>query len=124
MVGGRGRKNPRGLGGDCERRREDEQSLVMQEIERAIQQLSEQVEEVKELVLDLTKKLDDTEQDKWIDGQDVLLALRISPRTLRTLRKSEKLPYSRINNKLYYRESDIKQLLQSNYIRYHLSHTP
>lgn len=96
----------------------------MQEIEKAIQQVSEQVEEIKELVLDLKKLLDVPEKEKWIDGQDVLLALRISPRTLRTLRESKKLSYSRIHNKLYYRESDIKELLSSNYIRYHLSHTP
>lgn len=96
----------------------------MQEIERAIQQLSEQVEEVKELVLDLSKKLDVPPQEKWIDGQEVMLALCISPRTLRTLRESKKLPYSRLRNKLYYRESDVKELLSSNYIRYHLSHTP
>lgn len=82
------------------------------------------MEEIKELVLDLKKLLDVPPQEKWIDGQDAMLALRISPRTLRTLRESKKLPYSRINNKLYYRESDIKELLASNYIRYHLSHTP
>lgn len=96
----------------------------MQEIERAIQQLSEQVEEVRELVLDLTKKLDEPPPEKWIDGQEVLLALRISPRTLRTLRETKKLCFSRIRNKLYYKPTDVKALLESNYIRYHLSHLP
>jgi hypothetical protein len=95
----------------------------MQEIERAIQQLSEQVEEVKVLVLDLTRKLDEPQEEKWIDGQDAMLALRISARTLRTLRASGKLSFSRIHNKLYYKQTDIQALLQSNYIRYHLSHT-
>jgi len=93
----------------------------MQQIERAIQQLSEQVEEVKELVLDLTKKLDEPQEEKWIDGQDAMLALRISERTLRTLRETKKLAYSRINNKLYYKQADIQALLQSNYIKNHLT---
>lgn len=95
----------------------------MQEIERAIEQVSEQVEEIKQLVLDLKKLLGGPEQDKWIDGQDTMLALRISPRTLRTLRETKKLAYSRINNKLYYKQSDINALLESNYIHYHLHHT-
>ena len=94
----------------------------MQEIERAIEQVSEQVEEIKQLVLDLKKLLEVPLQDKWIDGQDVMLALRISPRTLRTLRETKKLAYSRVKNKLYYKQSDVKVLLESNYIRYHLHH--
>lgn len=95
----------------------------MQDTERAIQQVSEQVEEIKELVLDLRKLLDKPKDEKWIDGQEAMLALRISPRTLRTLRESEKLSFSRLHNKFYYRESDVKKLLESNYIRYHLRHT-
>lgn len=51
----------------------------------------------------------------WIDNQDVMQALHISPRTLQTLRSNGTLPYSRINNKIYYRRRDIEKLLNDNY---------
>lgn len=54
-------------------------------------------------------------QDGWIDGPAVMKSLRISNRTLQTLRDSRMLPYSRINGKFYYRIEDLKELLNANY---------
>jgi len=51
----------------------------------------------------------------WLDNQDVMFMLNISPRTLQTLRSNGTLPFSRINNKIYYRRSDIEKLLNDNY---------
>lgn len=51
----------------------------------------------------------------WLDNQDVMLALHISLRSLQTLRSNGTLPYSRINNKIYYRRRDIERLLNENY---------
>lgn len=51
----------------------------------------------------------------WMDNQDVMLALHVSLRTLQTLRSNGTLPYSRINNKIYYRRRDIEKLLNDNY---------
>ncbi|MDR1739148.1 MAG: helix-turn-helix domain-containing protein [Bacteroidales bacterium] len=56
--------------------------------------------------------------EDWIDGQDVMHTLHISPRTLQTLRSNGTLPYSRIGNKLYYKRSDILRILQDNYTMY------
>ncbi len=53
--------------------------------------------------------------DAWIDGQDVMMALHISKRTLQSLRDNGTLPYSRINGKFYYKVSDLENLLESNY---------
>ena len=36
----------------------------------------------------------------WMDNQDVCQALKISPRTLQTLRDSGRLPHSKINNRM------------------------
>jgi AraC-like DNA-binding protein len=58
----------------------------------------------------LTDKLED-----WLDNQDVMQVLHISPRTLQTLRSNGILPFSRIDNKLYYRRFDIQKLLSNNY---------
>ena len=59
----------------------------------------------------------------WIDNQDIMLALHISQRTLQTLRSNGTLPYSRINNKIYYRRQDVEKILNDNYkmmkIRWH-----
>ena len=51
----------------------------------------------------------------WMDNQDVCQALKISPRTLQTLRDSGRLPHSKINNRIYYRPDDIERVLQSCY---------
>ena len=46
----------------------------------------------------------------WMDNQDVCQVLKISPRTLQTLRDSGRLPHSKINNRIYYRSEDVEQL--------------
>ena len=65
----------------------------------------------------------DNDLNDWIDNQDVMQALHISCRTLQTLRSNGTLPYSRINNKIYYRRRDIEKILNDNYkmakIRWH-----
>jgi len=58
----------------------------------------------------LIDKLED-----WLDNQDVMLALHISPRTLQTLRSNGILPFSRIGNKLFYRRQDVIKILSDNY---------
>ena len=51
----------------------------------------------------------------WLDSQDVMQALHISPRTLQTLRTNGTLPYSRIGSKIYYLRGDILKILSDNY---------
>ncbi len=55
---------------------------------------------------------------EWIDSQDVMQALHISPRTLQNLRSNGTLPFSRIGNKIYYLRRDILKILSDNYIMY------
>ena len=49
----------------------------------------------------------------WMDNQDVCQALKISPRTLQTLRDSGRLPHSKINNRIYYRPEDVERLVEN-----------
>jgi hypothetical protein len=58
---------------------------------------------------------DETPLEDWLDSQDVMQALHISPRTLQTLRSNGTLPYSRIGNKIYYLKQDIIKILSDNY---------
>lgn len=62
--------------------------------------------------------IEQTYLEDWIDNQDVMQILHISPRTLQSLRSNGTLPYSRINNKIYYRRQDIRKILADNYTMY------
>lgn len=56
--------------------------------------------------------------EDWIDGQEVMIKLRISPRTLQTLRSNGTIPFTRIGHKLYYLKQDIERILRNNYVMY------
>ena len=56
--------------------------------------------------------------EDWIDGQEVMQKLKISPRTLQTLRSNGTIPYTRIGHKLYYLKQDIERILRNNYVMY------
>ena len=51
----------------------------------------------------------------WLDGQDVMQLLRISPRELQTLRDEKILPYSKPRGKIYYKSTDVEAYLQKHY---------
>jgi hypothetical protein len=42
-----------------------------------------------------------------MDNQEACIMMDISPRKLLTLRSTGKIPYSRIDRKIYYRKKDI-----------------
>ncbi len=48
---------------------------------------------------------------QWLDNQDVCLLLKISPRTLQTLRDNGTLAFSRINHKIYYKPEDVEKIV-------------
>ena len=50
---------------------------------------------------------------EWMDNQDVCQALKISPRTLQTLRDCGQLPHSKINNRIYCRPEDVERLFEN-----------
>lgn len=58
--------------------------------------------------------------EDWIDGQEVMQKLRISPRTLQTLRSNGTIPFTRIGHKLYYLKQDIERILRNNYVMYNI----
>lgn len=57
------------------------------------------------------------EEDCWVDSYEVCTFLKISDRTLQRLRSENKINYSRIRGKNYYKISEIKRMLQENLIR-------
>lgn len=57
------------------------------------------------------------EEDSWVDSYEVCTFLKISDRTLQRLRSENKINYSRIRGKNYYKIIEIKRMLQENLIR-------
>jgi hypothetical protein len=67
--------------------------------------------ELKEQKVKSSKKL----TENWLDNQDVMELLKVSPRTLQNMRDSQTLPYSKVGGKIYYKATDVENLLNSNY---------
>ena len=49
---------------------------------------------------------------RWMDNQDVCQQLRISPRTLQTLRDNGTLAYSQIGHKICYTPEDVLRIVR------------
>ncbi len=77
---------------------------------KKMQQILEEMKTIKKEVV-----MQEPIKDAWIDGVEVQSVLHISERTLYRHRKSGRLPYSRIRGKIYYKKSDIRELLEKNY---------
>ena len=50
----------------------------------------------------------------WLDNQDVMQLLKISPSTLKRRRLEGIIPCTRIKGKCYYKESDIQAMMRRN----------
>lgn len=50
----------------------------------------------------------------WLDNQDVCLILNISKRTLQGYRNNGTLPFTHIENKIYYRPVDVERMIRQN----------
>ncbi|SCV06616.1 hypothetical protein BACOV975_00365 [Bacteroides ovatus V975] len=48
----------------------------------------------------------------WIDNQEACIMMDISPRKLLSLRSTGKIPYSKIDRKIYYRKKDINMYME------------
>jgi hypothetical protein len=52
--------------------------------------------------------------EKLLDRQDILQMLHISPRTLQHWRTKGILPYSKIGSKIFYKLTDVEEMLRKN----------
>lgn len=89
----------------------------MSDIIKILLNISVQLKALKLQMEFFKKSQNDKLKESWIDGQDVLQALKISKRTLQTMRDNGVLPYSRINGKFYYKVADLEKLLEANYTK-------
>jgi hypothetical protein len=77
--------------------------------------ISNDLKEIKSKLDNLNRTIVGKFREDWIDAQDVLSLLHTSKRNLQYLRQEQKLPYSRIKGKIYYKVEDIYTLLNQNY---------
>ena len=66
----------------------------------------------KEQILSSQSKLIEVDGEVLLDNQDVFQLLKISSRSLQRYRTDKKLPYYTISGKLYYKLSDVHQLIR------------
>ena len=56
-------------------------------------------------------------EDVFFDNQEFMLLMNTSKRTAQEWRNKKIIEFSQVGNKIYYRLSDIKKLLNENYIK-------
>ena len=59
----------------------------------------------------LCEKCNDKKLPQWLDNEDVCRRLRISPRTLQTMRDTRMIGCTQINRKFFYKPEEIMRLL-------------
>ncbi|WP_455659569.1 helix-turn-helix domain-containing protein [Phocaeicola faecalis] len=64
-----------------------------------------------EKVAALRRKSDGRRLERWLTGEEVCGQLRISARTLQTLRDKRLIGYSQINRRFYYRPEEVRRLI-------------
>jgi len=55
------------------------------------------------------------ELSNWINSEEVIRIMKVSPRTMHTWRRNGTLKCSLIGNKLFYRKTDIEELLKAKF---------
>ena len=67
---------------------------------------------------DISKKLSAKEKatkEAWLDNQEFMQLLKVSRRTAQNYRDSNLIAFSIIGNKIYYKVSDVEELLNRHY---------
>ena len=83
---------------------------------------SKTFEQMKERFKDFSRQVkdlcgDNQSKEKWFGNDDVCSLLQISKRTLQTYRDNGILPFSQIGRKLYYKVSDVENLINQSQIK-------
>jgi hypothetical protein len=77
-----------------------------------MEKIMERFDILKEQVASSQSRFIEIDGEVLLDNQDVLQLLKISSRSLQRYRTDKKLPYYTISGKLYYKLSDVHQLIR------------
>lgn len=87
----------------------------MKELFELVKSLKQDVEALNRSINQLESTNFQRLTEEWIDGKKVKTILGISNRKLQMHRDNGTLPYSQIDGKIYFKTSDIEDLLNKNY---------
>lgn len=79
---------------------------------------SSEYQELIKRLEEISKKLSSKEKkpaEIWLDNQEFMQLMKISRRTAQTYRDDNLIAFSIIGNKLYYKMSDVEDLLNRHY---------
>ena len=99
-------------------RQKEEQTVNIMNMEVVIISKSKYEEMVGKLnrlsdrVNEILHKREGKRLSRWMDNQEVCQLLRISPRTLQTLRDNGTLAYSQIGHKIFYKPEDVQRIVR------------
>ena len=79
---------------------------------RAFRAMMERFKAFTRKIEELCDSAGDKRLSNWLDGQDVCLILNISKRTLQAYRTNGALPFTRIENKMFYRSADVEKVIR------------
>ena len=80
-------------------------------------ELNRQLSTLSVQMADFQKKIAPQNREKWLDAQDVCMALGISKRSLQNYREKGLVPYSNIGGKFFYKEADIQKILEDGLVK-------
>jgi hypothetical protein len=77
----------------------------------------EQFQEIHSRLEEISNKLSSAEPnpEKFVDNTDFIELMKVSKRTAQSWRDEGKIAFSQIGGKIYYRYSDIEELLKQHY---------
>ena len=88
-----------------------EMDIVVLE-KKAFEQLIDETRRLTQRVELLSRKCQDKRLQKWLTGEDVCAILKISPRSLQTMRSKHKICYAQMGRKFYYRPEEVELVIE------------
>ena len=79
---------------------------------------SEAFQELKGSLKSITQRLTEKEKtpkEVWLDNQEFIQLMKISKRTAQHYRDTGLISFSQVGSKIYYRMSDVEELLKKHY---------
>ena len=75
-------------------------------------ELLKKIEDISQKISFQNQRNKSSQLDGWLDSADVCAALNITKKTLQRLRENDRIGYTQINRKYYYKPEEIERLLK------------
>ena len=83
--------------------------------EEAFKLLIAKIESLEKRFEQIINKANYPTKERWLDMQDVMQLLKCSRRQLQIYRDKRMLPFSQINQKIYFKASDVEKFLEKHF---------